>query len=94
VKLAPLTGNRCECASCGKRFTGLTAFDDHRVWLTDEQRGCLTTEQLANRHSQTGKPLPPITQRDNGLYGYPPMTKDQIDKLDAVREAKKAEVQS
>lgn len=35
-----LSGRMCECAACGRIFSGLTMFDQHRFWATPQMRSC------------------------------------------------------
>lgn len=44
-----LTGNRCQCARCGKYFNGVAGFDEHRVGSYGIDRRCLAVAQMAGR---------------------------------------------
>lgn len=49
-----LSGRRCQCAACGKFFSGETAFDLHRVGkivdvAPDYGRRCLDDGEMAER---------------------------------------------
>jgi hypothetical protein len=44
--LPPLRGRACDCGVCGLRFTGVDAFDAHRVTGGDKLRRCLTTDEM------------------------------------------------
>lgn len=41
-----LTGNRCQCAACGKYFNGVQPFDAHRVGEHGVNRHCMSVAQL------------------------------------------------
>jgi len=44
-----LTGNRCQCATCGLPFNSVTAFDRHRIGSFEDAtnpRRCLTAPEL------------------------------------------------
>lgn len=69
-----LTGNRCECAACGRFFGGLAIFDAHRSWHPDDAEGetnrrrvCCDDEKLTKKGYQL---------RD-GIWRNPPMTDEQ-----------------
>lgn len=50
-----LTGQRCECPSCGQLFNRVSTFDKHRVgefakpgeWAGD--RRCLTSDEMSDK---------------------------------------------
>jgi hypothetical protein len=45
-----LTGDRCRCTSCGRRFTSRHSFDKHRVLVTAApryMRRCMDESELA-----------------------------------------------
>lgn len=54
-----LSGNRCQCPTCGQFFNSVSVFDRHRVGSFDDPanpRRCLTTRQmLAKGFAQNGK---------------------------------------
>jgi hypothetical protein len=57
---------RSECAACGRRFTGTTAFDAHRQGdYTNEPpnygRYCVEPAKVG------------LVQREDGIWGYPEM---------------------
>lgn len=41
-----LTGNRCQCPTCGEYFTSTRAFDRHRVGQFGPARRCLTVAEM------------------------------------------------
>jgi len=52
VKERPLTGARCQCAFCGKRFNSVSAFDRHRYGdygNAGRNRRCRTWQELRAR---------------------------------------------
>lgn len=44
-----LTGNRCQCPTCGECFNGLAGFDAHRTGPFDGTRRCLTVAAMDAR---------------------------------------------
>ena len=45
--IAPkLTGNRCQCPTCGDYFTSTRAFNRHRVGQFGNDRRCLTADEM------------------------------------------------
>ncbi len=50
-----LTGNRCECPTCGELFSRTRAFDRHRIGSYakpgeyQHTRGCMTPEEMTAR---------------------------------------------
>lgn len=44
-----LTGNRCQCPTCGAYFNGLAGFDAHRIGPFDGTRRCLTVAEMEAR---------------------------------------------
>lgn len=44
-----LTGNRCQCPTCGEYFNGLAGFDAHRIGPFDGTRRCLTVAAMDAR---------------------------------------------
>lgn len=42
-----LTGDRCECPTCGDRFNSTAAFDEHRVGRYGVNRRCLSADDMA-----------------------------------------------
>lgn len=45
----PLTGNRCQCPTCGAYFSRVRAFDRHRVGTIGIDRRCLTEAEMIAR---------------------------------------------
>lgn len=41
-----LTGNRCQCPTCGEAFNRVSTFDRHRVGDFGVDRRCLSVEQM------------------------------------------------
>jgi len=41
-----LTGNRCQCPTCGDYFTSTRAFDRHRIGQFGNDRRCLTADEM------------------------------------------------
>lgn len=41
-----LTGNRCQCPTCGEYFNGVQPFDKHRIGQYGIDRRCLTVAEL------------------------------------------------
>ena len=41
-----LTGNRCQCPTCGDYFTSTRAFDRHRIGQFGNDRRCLTAGEM------------------------------------------------
>ena len=41
-----LTGNRCQCPTCGEYFTSTRAFDRHRIGQFGNDRRCLTATEM------------------------------------------------
>ena len=44
-----LTGNRCQCPTCGEYFNGVQPFDHHRIGQYSIDRRCLTVAELDAR---------------------------------------------
>ena len=44
-----LTGNRCECPTCGEVFRSTAAFDKHRTGKHGIDRRCMTTAEMVGR---------------------------------------------
>jgi hypothetical protein len=44
-----LTGNRCQCPTCGEYFNRVSTFDKHRVGSYEAGRRCLTVDQMREK---------------------------------------------
>lgn len=44
-----LSGNRCQCPTCGEYFNGVTGFDAHRIGPFDGKRHCLPVAEMTAR---------------------------------------------
>ncbi len=47
VRKPRLTGNRCECTTCGELFNGVSGFNRHRVGRYGVDRRCLDASEMA-----------------------------------------------
>lgn len=50
-----LSGDRCQCRSCGRYFNSTSAFDKHRVGAYSGDRRCLTDIEMSGRGFRTNK---------------------------------------
>lgn len=62
MRTPKLTGNRCQCPTCGDYFTSARAFDRHRVGQFGNDRRCLTADEM----DAAG-----FTRNDRGFRGEP-----------------------
>lgn len=44
-----LSGNRCQCPTCGELFNGVAGFDAHRIGPFDGKRNCLPVAEMTVR---------------------------------------------
>lgn len=76
----PRLGERvCKCAACGEYFTSTANFDRHRSWATDD--GTPVVRRGYEHDAQRRVCFYPadigLVQRENGVWGGPPMTEQQ-----------------
>jgi hypothetical protein len=44
-----LTGNRCQCAACGRYFSRTSVFDKHRTGDFGKDRRCMTDDEMQQK---------------------------------------------